>query len=237
MWQFDTEFSQIVRRTPSVKSFRFPISPDNAPFEPGQFFFVTILVNGEKTLHHFTISSSPTDKGYLEFTKRITAHDYSQALDNMKPGDWAHIQGPSGGFILPPRRPPLAFLTGGIGITPARSMLRYIAHEKLDYDMVLLYGNAAEAEIAFRQELDKIAASHPSIRVEHVLSGPEFPPGWSGRRGTIDKDLVLELMPDYKERLFYLSGPPKMVISLEEQLKALNIPAKNIKQDSFTGYD
>jgi ferredoxin-NADP reductase len=205
MWQFETAFSEIIDRTPGVKSFRFPVSPEKAPFDPGQFMFLTIKVNGAEAMHHFTISSSPTDTGYLEFTKRITEHDYSQALNVVKPGDWARIQRPSGAFYLPKNERPLAFLTGGIGITPARSMLRYVCAKKMHYNIVLLYSNARYEDIVFRDELSEICAEIPGLRIEHVLSEP--PPDWKGRTGIIDKNLIMEAIPDYLDRSFYISGP------------------------------
>jgi glycine betaine catabolism B len=237
LWQFDSEFSEIIQRTPTVKSFRFPIRIKRAPHKPGQFFFLTIKINGQEALHHFSFSSSPTDEGYIEFTKRITQHDFSQALDSMSVGSWAHLQGPEGDFVVPAEGAKIAFLTGGIGITPVRSMLRYIAHRTLNYDAVLLYENTSFEEIVFREELGELAASHPSIRVEHVISGSNSPPDWNGKRGFITKDLITELIPDYKERLFYVSGPPITVMTLVEQLGALKIPQNHLKRDSFTGYD
>jgi len=237
LWQFDTEFSEIIQRTSDIKSFRFPIHSKDAPFSPGQFFFLTIEVGGVDAVHHFSFSSSPTDRDYIEFTKRITSHDFSQALDNIKPGTRAHIMGSFGKFILPSQGQKLAFLTGGIGITPIGSMLRYIAHKNLSYDIALLYGNKSYEDIAFYQELNELAFSLPSLHVGHVLSGPVFPDDWRGKKGYINTDLVVETIPDYKERLFYVSGPPKMVLSLIEQLAAVKIPEQQIKRDSFTGYD
>lgn len=237
MWEFDSEVFEIIQRTPSIRSFRFPVRAKNIRYWAGQFFFLTINVKGEDAVHHFSFSSSPTDKGYIEFTKRITASDFSQTLAALKPGTWAHLQGPDGSFTLPRNPRPLAFLSGGIGITPLRSMIRYIVAKGLPYDVVLLYGNNTYDDIAFRDELTELAASHPRIRVEHILSGPNFPPGWPGRRGFINRDMVGELVPDHGQRLFYISGPPKMVISLEEQLSALGVPANQIRRDSFTGYD
>ena len=237
MWHFDTEFSEIIQQTPEVKSFRFPVTISNFTYKAGQFFLITIKINGVDAEHHFSFSSSPTDVGYIEFTKRITSHEFSQVLDNIKLGTWAHIVGPFGNFTLPSQLQPLAFLTGGIGITPMRSMLRFIATKSLPYDIALLYGNKSFEEITFGRELDELANSPLSIHVEHVLSGPIFPKGWNGKKGFISKDLVIKTIPDYRERLFYVSGPPKMVLSLIEQLTAINIPEKQIKRDSFTGYE
>lgn len=241
MWQFETSVLEVIRRTADIKTFRLDVRDrKDVQYKAGQYFSVTIRVGEQEAEHHFTISSSPTETekaGYLEFTKRITASDYSQALDRMKPGDWARLQGPEGDFILPARRAKLGFLSGGIGITPLRSMLRYSADKGLEHNVVLIYGNNNWSDVAFRDELDEIAGTHSGIRVEYVLSGPDFPPGWTGRKGHITKEIVADVVPDYKERTFYLSGPLKMVLSLEEQLAQINVPKKQIKRDYFPGYD
>ena len=237
MWEFDTELSETIKRTPAIKSFRFPVPDKGANYEAGQFFFVSIKINGNEAVHHFSFSSSPTEKGYLEFTKRITSSEYSQALAKMKPGDWAHLRGPYGHFTLPIKERMLAFLSGGIGITPLRSMLRYIVDKKLSYNVILLYGNSCEDDIAFCQELDAMAASYPDIRVEHVISDPILPTDWQGKIGRIDQSLIAKAITDYRERLFYISGAPKMVLALKEQLISLGVPEVQLKQDSFTGYD
>jgi ferredoxin-NADP reductase len=241
MWQFETSVLEIIRRTPDIKTFRFGVRDrKNVRYRAGQYFYVVIKIGEQEAEHHFTISSSPTETekgGYLEFTKRITDSDYSQALDRMKPGDRAQLRGPEGNFTLPRTKTNVAFLSGGIGITPLRSMLRYIADKGLKHNVVLIYGNKDWENVAFRDELEQIAGTHDGIRVEYVLSGPDFPPGWSGRKGHITSELVAELVPDYKERTFYLSGPLKMVLSLEDQLARIRVPKKQVKHDYFPGYD
>ncbi len=237
MWEFDSEVSQIIQRTPQVKSFRFPIRASGVVYQPGQFFFVTIKVQDKEAVHHFSFSSSPTEPGYIEFTKRITGSDYSQALATMRGGEWAHIRGPFGSFVLPESKQKLAFLSGGIGITPLRSMLRYIADKKDHWDIVLVYGNNNIEEIAFHEELDAINIPNTGLRIVHVLSGTNIPSYWVGRTGYINKDIITDVIPDFMERLYYVSGPPKMVLSLEEQLLVINVFRSQIKKDSFTGYD
>lgn len=237
MWEFETELAQVIKRTPTIRTFRFPIRAKNVRFRPGQFFFITILVKGGEAQHHFSFSNSPTEKGYIEFTKRITESDFSRTLAAIEPGAWAALRGPLGDFTLPRQNKKLGFLSGGIGITPMRGMLRYIMDKGLNFDVVLLYGNLSWEEIAFREELEAWAASNPRIRVEHVLWGTSIPPGWSGKTGFINSELVKELVPDYMERLFYISGPPRMVVSLQEQLGNTGVPASQVRHDSFTGYD
>ncbi len=235
MWEFDTEVSEIIQRTPQIRSFRLPVRTDKVSYKSGQFFFITIKINNQDAMHHFSFSSSPTEKGYIEFTKRITPNEFSQALAAMKPGTWAHLSGPLGEFILPRKRQKLAFLSGGIGITPLRSMLRYVTDMRQRWDIVLLYGNSVFEEIVFREELDGMMSANPGLRVVHVLSNP--PPDWTGKTGLINKDLVAGVIPDFMERVFYISGPPRMVNELDAALMALDVPRNKRKWDSFTGYD
>ncbi|MBI4286953.1 MAG: oxidoreductase [Chloroflexi bacterium] len=237
MWEFDTEVSEVIQRTPSVKSFRFPIRAKGVRYRSGQFFYITINTGNGTLEHHFSFSSSPTEKGHIEFTKRITSSKFSQTLAKMQPGARVHVKGPEGDFTLSRKFSQLAFLSGGIGITPLRSMLRYVVDKKLPYDIVMLYGNSSVEEIAFREELKAVSAAHNGVSVEHVLSGPNIPEGWKGKTGLINKDLVAELAPDYMKRLFYISGPPRMVLALEEQVVQLGVPETQIKKDKFIGYE
>lgn len=238
MWQFETELAEVIQRTPSIKSFRFPVRAKGFRYRSGQFFFITILIDGQEADHHFSFSSSPTEKGFIEFTKRLTGSPFSQALGKLRPGAWARIKGPFGSFVLPRNPRKLSFMGGGIGITPLRSMIRYSLDRSLPHDIVLIYGNPNVEETAFREELEAIKGlPGPSVRIEHVLSGPGIPDGWKGRTGFMNSQLVAEVMPDYMDRLHYISGPPKMVATIKEQMVGLGVPAGQMRLDSFTGYD
>ena len=84
MVDFETRFTEIIERTPSVKSFRLETGKAEA-FKAGQFFQLTINVQGKDVSKYFSFSNSPTEKGYLEFTKRMTGSDFSNALNAVKP--------------------------------------------------------------------------------------------------------------------------------------------------------
>jgi len=228
---FETNIQDVIKRTPDVKSFRFQ-RPPGFEFVAGQWMYVNIKVEGTSKMHHFTISASPTED-YLEFTKKITDHPYSLALDKMKSGDWAKINGPYGEFTFPEQRKKLGFLTGGIGITPMRSMLRFIADKNLDTDVHMLYANKTAGDIVFREELDTIAKEHQNIKVEHVLTRE---PEWKGLKGHIDAPMIREQITDYAERVFYICGPPAMNEALKRALQELNVKEDQIKLEDFTGY-
>jgi ferredoxin-NADP reductase len=237
MFEFETEVSDIINRTRDVKSFRFKIEKDIG-FKPGQFFFVTIKVEGKDATKHFSFSNSPTEKGYIEFTKRITESPYSKALGKLKVGDWAKLRMPFGTFTFEGGYEKIAFLSGGIGITPIRSICKFIADKKLPIDTVLLYSNNYEEDIIFRRDLDNLSEINKNIRIVYTLTASDIDTKkWYGRVGYIDDKMIKEEMPDYMERVFYICGPPKMVEILIDILKnKLSIKPERIKRENFVGY-
>lgn len=237
MIEFQTEVIDIIKRTPDVKSFRFKQNKTIA-FKAGQFFFVTIKVGEAERTKHFSFSNSPTEKGYIEFTKRITSSDYSKALNELKIGDWAKLKMPYGNFTFEGEYKKIAFLSGGIGITPIRSICKFSTDKSLKTDIILLYGNNKETDIIFKEDFDKMQSLNKYIRVVYTLTSPEVDKNsWSGRTGYIDQNMLKEEVSDYKERIFYICGPPKMVGVLTDILKnELKVRDDNIKLENFAGY-
>ena len=233
---YETEVLEVIERTSDVKSFRF--KPDaSMEFKAGQFFFVSIMVEGKESTKHFSFSNSPTEKDYIEFTKRITDSDFSKALSVIKPGDWAKLKGPSGSFTINESDAKIAFLSGGIGITPIRSMIKFAYDNNISNDMVLFYGNKTESNIAFKNDFDQIAKSYNRFKVVYTLSNDHDNLSWPGKRGHIDRDMISSELPDYNQRTFYICGPPAMVGSLTKLLKEeMDIADKNIVIENFTGY-
>lgn len=219
---------------------------EDANFKPGQFFFVTIKIDGEEKTKHFSFSNSPTEKDYIEFTKRITDSDYSKALDKLKAGDWAKLKMPLGkftpfrdlsltGLTFEGEYPKIAFLSGGIGITPIRSICKFATDKKLSTDIVLLYGNRAEEDIAFRDDFAEMQKNNKNMRVIYTLDNASEQ--WKGRTGHINDEMVTGEIPDFKKRVFYICGPPKMVEVLVDILKGkLSVEKDKIKTENFIGY-
>ncbi|MEW6571586.1 MAG: FAD-dependent oxidoreductase [Nitrospirota bacterium] len=235
--EFETKVIDIIRRTHDIKSFRFA-APDDIDFKPGQFFVLTIRTNGRELTKHFSFSISPTEKGYVEFTKRITEHEFSQALDRLKVGDWARLKLPYGLFTFEGEYDKIAFLVGGIGITAVRSMCKYACDKKLNTDIVLLYGNRTENDIAFHDDFLQMEKENKMLRVVYILTEPLDKIHWNGKIGYINREMIVEEMSDYQERVFYICGPPKMVDSFRSMLSnELKLDKKKIKWEHFLGYE
>jgi glycine betaine catabolism B len=228
----ETHLDRVVPRTHDVKSFFFR-RPEGFDYKAGQWMYVNIKVGGVSKMHHFTISSSPTED-YLMFTKKITDSEYSQTLDTFKGGEWFKLWGPFGEFAFSGEYPKLGFLSGGIGITPLRSILRYIVDRKLPTDVKMLYANKTEADIVYKDELEQMQQQDRNIWIGHVLTRE---PDWKGLKGHVNAQMIKEQIPDYLDRVFYICGPPGMNAALSKELKALGMPDDKIKLEDFTGYE
>ncbi|MFA6130432.1 MAG: FAD-dependent oxidoreductase [Candidatus Omnitrophota bacterium] len=231
--EIDARIKEVIQRNYNVKSFRLEIT-DWLDFKAGQFLMVRLQDNPglEKYL---SISSSPTEKCYLEFTKKLTQSDFSAALNNLKAGDKVNIKYPLGKFILDESAPKVAFLSGGIGITPIRSICKYAVDKKLGTDIVLVYSNRSIRDIVFKDDFSAMSKSYPLLRVAHVLCEAEQ--GFKCTVGRIDAGLIKNEIPDYLERKFYLCGPPQMVEAMRKILAdELGLSGEKIVMENFQGY-
>jgi ferredoxin-NADP reductase len=232
--KFETKVIYTIQRTRDVLSIRFE-RPNGFDFHPGQFMFLTINRDGEKTVKHFTISSSPTEKGFIEITKKLTGHDFSNALKELKIDEIVSVDAPYGNFTFKGEHNKVLFLTGGIGITPIRSIISCCIDEKINTDMVLIYSNTYEHNIPFKDELNDFQGFTPNLKVFYTVSKPTEK--WEGYTGRIKGDMVRELVPDYGTRVPYISGPPAMVDNMVNILvNELKILSTQIKKEHFLGY-
>jgi predicted ferric reductase len=203
---------------------------------PGQFAFID-LKRGEnlpREEHHFTISSSPTQKGFLSSTIKASG-DFTATIGQTKRGDPVSIQGAYGRFshLLNEDSAEFIFLAAGIGITPLMSMLRHMRDNRPGKKVLLLYGNRTEADIVFRKELDSMEKlGTPRLRVIHTLTCPDA--AWQGERGRIDKRLIEKYAGPYRgNRSYYICGPPSMTESMRRILKDMRVPGKYVHYERF----
>jgi NAD(P)H-flavin reductase len=74
----------------------------------------------------------------------------------------------------------------------------------------------------------------PTFSVVHVLS--EFEPAWTGEQGKLDEALLRRWVTSLDESLFWISGPPAMVVAYKELLLQTGIKEEAVRIDKFLGY-
>jgi ferredoxin-NADP reductase len=231
--KFETKVIEIIPRTADVTSYRFP-RPVELTYQPGQYFIITIKQDSKELTHHFSFSSSPTEKEHFEFTKKLSEHEYALALKSAKIGDWAKIDAPYGQFTFDGEYPKIVLLAGGIGITPFISIIKNATDKRLDAKITLFYGCRTENDIAFREELESMQNENKNLKVVCIVNQPSSQ--WTGETGIINAEIIKKALPDYKENVFYICGPPPMVKAMETIIESLGLPKNQMKQEYFTGY-
>ena len=231
--KFEAEVIGLVQRTKDVISIKFT-KPEGFEYKPGQFMFVTLGSGESEMTKHFSLSSSPTED-FLEITKRLTGHPFSNALETLKISDKVLLKGPFGDFTFNGEHKKIGMVTGGIGITPLRSMIKYSIDKELGTDIILLYSNRHEKDIAFNDEFGELQKQNMDIKVVNTVTRPE--PSWAGLCGRVDAEMIKKYMPDYNDRTIFISGSRKMVDSMVILLKGLGVPEKQINKEHFSGYD
>ncbi|MBI4981556.1 MAG: hypothetical protein HZC15_00165 [Candidatus Omnitrophica bacterium] len=225
---------EVIQRSYNVKSFRLEVD-SSALFKAGQFLLVSFK-DAPELKRYLSFSSSPTEKEYIEFTKKITSSDFSCKLNSLKPLDRLLVKFPMGRFTIednPAKK--IAFLSGGIGITPIRSICKYIVDKELDSDLTLVYANRTIKDIIFREDFEIMQKKYPGLKVHHILC--EASPGFTCKIGLINALMIKTEIPDYLERKFFLCGPPAMVEAISKMLsEELLVTKQNIVTENFQGY-
>jgi ferredoxin-NADP reductase/Na+-translocating ferredoxin:NAD+ oxidoreductase RnfD subunit len=210
-------------------------------FKPGQYMEWTLPHTHEDSRGNrrfFTLSSSPTQRevrmGIKFYPKPST---FKQRLLQLRPGEVIAAGHVAGDFTLPrDRRKKLAFVAGGIGITPFASMIRHMLDTQDRRDAVMLCANWRVNDVAY-DPLLREACEQLGVRTVHALSACDsVPAGWQGAVGFIDSEMIRDVMPDYQQRTFYVSGPPAMVTAAKRAIAALGVKSNRIRTDYFPGF-
>lgn len=95
-----------------------------------------------------------------------------------------------------------------------------------DYEMTLFYGARDEDRIAYKQELDALAAK--GLRVVYVLSDEERP----GYEHGFVSAALMEKYVDIRDVTFFLCGPQAMYSFVLKELAPYNLPVKAVRKDA-----
>ena len=234
-----------------VMSFKFnkqlndQIDNKTVNYIAGQFAFFDIgeVYNDPKgPIRHFTISSSPTEN-FIMFSTRIRDSPYKKRLSTIEKGTKVKVKGPEGHFVLhQDYTKPAVFLSGGIGVTPFRSMIKYATDMELPVKIIMFDSNRDRNNILFKKEFDEWASMNKNLKIIYTISDIQDQSGtesWKGEKGRIDKAMLTKHLQNDEllNSIFYICGPPGMLKAMEILLQEdLKIPKERIKIEEFTGY-
>jgi ferredoxin-NADP reductase/Na+-translocating ferredoxin:NAD+ oxidoreductase RnfD subunit len=247
-------FSYLV--SPKTKLFpvlkqKLKIAPDSADFvfspdrkfayKPGQYMEWTLphhKTDSRGNRRYFTLASSPTEPDLRIGVKFYEdGSSFKEALLDMDEETPIVASQLAGDFVLPKdRTQKIAFIAGGIGITPFRSMAKYLLDKDEPRTITLLYSVRTEADIAYKDLFEEARRSIGLKTIYAITGDSTMASGPNTHAGPITSRLIKAAVPDYLDRVFYVSGTHAMVVAMQDILAELGVSHHQIKVDFFPGY-
>jgi len=214
--------------------------PAGFAFAAGQSIDLTLVdppeTDAEGNVRTFTIACAPSDPD-LVIATRLRDTAFKRVLRSMPLGTNVQAEGPDGSFTLhEDAGRPAVFLTGGIGITPFRSIVRDAISRKLPHPLWLFYSNNRPEDAAFLAELEQMAATSATLKFMPTMTDmAKSTHPWHGTTGFIDREMIASRLPLIGP-VYYVAGPPAMVTAMHKMLVDAGIKEPDIRSEEFAGY-
>lgn len=215
--------------------------PEGFTFKAGQFADYTLInpveTDAEGNIRGFSLASAPYEED-LMFATRMRDTAFKRVLRAMEVGTEIMLDAPYGSFTLHNNtRIPAVFLTGGIGITPVRSIVLQAAHDNLPHKIFVVDSNRRPEDAAFLDELMEAQEKNPNYTfvgtmTEMEKSGRQ----WDGETGYITKAMLVKYIGNLTLPIYYIAGPPEMVTAMRKTLNESGVDDDNIRTEEFSGY-
>lgn len=215
--------------------------PNGFDYKAGQFADYTLLdpteTDEEGNTRGFTLSSAPFEP-HLACTTRMRDTAFKRVLTASPIGTELELDAPYGSFTLQHNvTRPAVFLTGGIGVTPVRSIALQANHDGTDHTIIAFCSNKRPEDSAYLQELTTLSDTSKQFTFVATMTEPEkSTQAWAGETGPIDAAMLSRYVDDLTAPIYYLSGPAGMVKAMRAVLEAAGVDEDDIRTEEFTGY-
>ena len=237
-WRGEREFRVARREQESEVITSFYLEPtDGGPllaFSPGQYLTLVLNIDGEPLRRNYSLSDAPGKPFYRISVKQEEGGRASNWLhEKAGVGTLLQVQAPCGDFVLQPAGEhvrPLVLVTGGVGITPAMSMLESVAHtgRPVHFIHAARHGGAH----AFRSRVDALAARHANVKPLYVYDAPRE----SDRphaTGFVTRELLAQQLPADRDVDLYFLGPKPFMKAVYASGLALGVPKQQLRYEFF----
>lgn len=236
--EIELEVTERVQQSRNVISLTLrPIGgPGFVPFRAGQHLAFRLGLP-QRPVATYTISSTPRDSGGYRISVKHEPQgqggsDYFH--NEARIGTRLRATAPRGSFVLADDQRPVILLSGGIGITPALSMLHELALAE-PRPVYFIHACNDRSEHNFQQELDGIAQGRPWIRILTAYAAgnaDDLAQGTCQHLGLLDRDTLRNWLPLDNYRV-YMCGPGGFMDAMRAVLVGLGLKDEDIRQESF----
>ncbi|MEE1350965.1 MAG: FAD/NAD(P)-binding protein [Clostridia bacterium] len=216
----------ITQETPDVKTFRVNAPEGGKLFEhmPGQCAMLCVPGISEAM---FSITSSPTNKEYQEFSIKKCG-ELTSYLHDLQVGDEITVRGPYGNHFpveTELKGKNLLFIAGGIGLAPLRSVINYVLDNRANYGTVdILYGSRSMDDLVKLEEIQTEWSVAEGVNVHLTIDREQE--GWDGHVGFVPS--YLKELNFATDKTVLVCGPPIMIKFVLQGLKELGFTDEQI---------
>jgi ferredoxin-NADP reductase len=213
--------------------------PARFTYKPGQFADFTLAdppeTDAEGNIRGFSLASAPYED-QLMFATRMRDTAFKRVLKKLPLGTELTLDAPYGSFTLHHNeRAPAVFLTGGIGVTPVRSIVLQAAHEHDAHKITLFDCNRRPEEAVFLDELTDAQNRNPNYKFIGVMTRAAKSQ-WAGETGHLTAEMLRKYVSDLSAPIYYVAGPREMVGAMRTILTECKVDDDNIRTEEFSGY-
>ncbi len=227
------------RIAPDTYEFVFP-APSNFRFKPGQYMEWTLAhpdPDERGNRRYFTLASAPTEHNLrlaVKFYQKSST--FKKAMLALNRNTVVVASQLAGDFVLPDNPwQKCIFIAGGIGVTPFRSMIKYLLDQHQRRPITLFYASKRIEDIVYRDVFDRAQQELGIRTIYTVTDSTNLPANWTGKVGRITPELIRTTVPDYRNCIFYISGPRGMVDYFKDVINLLGTPGLQVRTDYFAG--
>lgn len=203
-------------------------------FQPGQYLTLVLDIDGQPTRRNYSLSDAPGRPWLRISVKREDGGKVSNWLhDRAQVGDTLQALAPCGDFVLDAQAPaerPLVLVTGGVGITPAMSMLEATAASGRPIHFI--HAARDGGWHAFAERVKALAEQHANVRPFFVYESPRLQdrPDAVGR---IHSAMLAELLPADRDVDLYFLGPKPFMQTVHAAGLAAGVAPERLRWEFF----
>jgi predicted ferric reductase len=217
--------------SPALLEVQFDLLGQAFPFVSGQFFSLTLInppyADERGNSRKLGFTNSPTVTDSISILTKVGVSAFKKSLQEILIGTEVEIDGIDGhNHLSDDINQQFTWIADAIGVAPFISIAREIKAKNLQNKVTLVYAVRNQEEAVFAQELQEYAKENQYFKFIPIISETN---GFSS-------DLIKTQLPDFQNSLYVITGEQNFVIPAFKILKDVQIEAKNIAMEIFTGY-
>ena len=231
--KFDSfTIAEVVRESDSIRSYRLEPKSGAIPrFEPGNFFLLRLPDGSGKMVQRpYSAASAPWEDGLL-FTLKL-AGQFTHLIWEAKEGDGIEASGPYGIFTLRNDDAERVFISGGVGVSPFRSMILHTV-KKEKKPAHLFHSARTFGELVYFRELGKLASEEPLFNFIPTITGEDKPESFKGLSGRVSAQTLRDRLASLEGRTFYVCGSKEMARSVSHMLVEAGVKKELVRKEEW----